>query len=66
MAAERLARTEQQKAAVVSIMDALMALPWQDRAEVWKAVEYNDIFCVHCGYGDTDHPNASCQCQNDD
>lgn len=48
------------------ILEALIALPWDQRSEVWKSVRYNDIFCVECGQGEIDRPNPHCQCQNDE
>jgi hypothetical protein len=55
-----------QAAAVAVIRETLLLLPWAERAEVFKAVEFNDVFCVRCGYGEVAQPNPNCQCTNDE
>ncbi len=50
-----------QKAALATIIDTLRMLPWQDRKDVMRAIQYNGEFCWHCGVDDPD-----CQCWNDE
>jgi hypothetical protein len=56
----------EQFGAAETIMETLMALPWEKRTSVWNAVMFNNMFCVHCGYGSREHPNGNCQCTNDE
>jgi hypothetical protein len=52
--------------AIKAITDLILSLPWTERAEVFSAVRYNDVFCVYCGWGERDQPNPRCQCENDE
>lgn len=58
--------TPEFEAARDAIIARLLALPWQDRAEVFKSVRFNDFFCCACGYGSVEDPNKNCQCENDE
>lgn len=55
-----------QERSVKTIMDLMLSLPIHERSEVWSAVTYNEIFCVHCGIGQESEPNPNCQCTNDE
>lgn len=57
---------ERQKAAYEALMRAMLDLPENERGEVIDALRFNDVFCLHCGYGTPEHPNADCQCWNDE
>lgn len=48
------------------LIEQFLALPWQERAEVFVAVKHNGIFCAACGYGERATPNPDCQCENDE
>jgi hypothetical protein len=48
------------------IVELLLSLPWDQRAAAFDAVQYNGIFCVHCGLGSEDAPNKNCHCTNDE
>ena len=48
------------------IMTTMLQASPEDRKSIWDAVTYNDIFCVHCGYGEIKTPNTNCQCTNDE
>ena len=52
--------------AAEKIIDIFLALPWETRSRAISAVQYNDIFCWHCGMGSREHPNPDCQCWNDE
>lgn len=54
---------ERQQRAVAAIMAQLAMLPWQERADVFAAVEFNDDICVHCGMATERH---GCHCTNDE
>jgi hypothetical protein len=56
---------DQQKAAYENCFAALIELPWQQRAEVFANLRYNDTFCTACGYGERGNPHPNCQCEND-
>lgn len=59
--------TEEEKAALSERMiDMLLALDFQDREDVFARVRFNDVFCVHCGWGSREKPNGNCQCTNDE
>ena len=47
------------------IIDILLKLEPHERAEAFSAVRHNGLFCVACGYGEPEHPNKFCQCEND-
>ncbi len=49
-----------------AIIQLLLALPWDERAECFSEVRWNGIFCCACGMGSPASPNANCQCQNDE
>jgi len=57
---------DRQKLAERAIFHILLALPADERAAVWLDVSANNVFCVHCGYGDPAFPNPNCHCQNDE
>lgn len=46
----------------ISIIEMLLEIPEEDRAEVFAAVRHNRIFCVECGFGSPEHPNPGCHC----
>lgn len=48
------------------IIEALLALPEDDRAAAIAEIHRNDIFCWQCGYGTREEPNRHCQCWNDE
>jgi hypothetical protein len=52
--------------AVKLIIETLLALPVDEREEVFTSVKHNGIFCTYCGIGDMEHPNNNCQCWNDE
>jgi hypothetical protein len=52
--------------AVKLIIETLLALPVNERQEVFTSVQHNGIFCTYCGIGDMEHPNNNCQCWNDE
>jgi hypothetical protein len=56
--------TDRQEAIVAVIEGLLLSLPERERREVWATVEYNDVFCTHCGTGSRAEPNPRCQCTN--
>jgi hypothetical protein len=58
--------SKQQNDAIRVIFDTLISLPWIDRRAVFEAIEYNDTFCPHCGFGEVETPNERCYCQNDE
>lgn len=47
------------------LIEALLALPWAERADVFSAIRWNGIFCTACGIGERTAPNGRCQCEND-
>jgi hypothetical protein len=47
-------------------IDLLLSLPYQDRKNTINLIQHNNIFCWHCGIGELNHPNARCQCWNDE
>jgi hypothetical protein len=57
---------EQQTKAFDRAQQVLLDLPESERKDVLAALQYNGIFCWHCGYGSHEHPNADCQCWNDE
>lgn len=54
---------ERQQKAYAEIMVQIARLPWDERAEVFKAVEFNDDICVQCGRATE---KFGCHCQNDE
>ncbi len=54
---------ERQEKAALKMLMILADLPWQERADVFRAVECNDSICVRCGYATE---QFGCQCQNDE
>lgn len=54
---------ERQQRAEATIMAVIASLPWQERAEVFSAVEHNDAICVRCGIATE---KFGCHCQNDE
>ncbi len=54
---------ERQEKAAAKMLMILADLPWQERADVFRAVECNDSICVRCGYATE---QFGCQCQNDE
>lgn len=57
---------ERQLETAKRIMDLLLELPWDERADTIGYVQCNDVFCTYCGYGERDAPNRNCQCTNDE
>ncbi len=51
------------------IIADLLSLPWYDRKKVYERLAHNDVFCVHCGFGELDNrevvgvPSQSRECQ---
>jgi hypothetical protein len=54
------------QAAYNKIFEIVLALPPDDRVDVWSSVTFNGVFCVHCGIGNVESPNPRCQCTNDE
>lgn len=54
------------EAIAAEIIAKLVGLEPEDRETVFNRIEFNGIFCVHCGYGSVASPNVNCQCTNDD
>ncbi len=54
---------ERQERAAAEMLVILAALPWQERGDVFAAVEFNDSICVHCGMATEKY---GCQCENDE
>lgn len=48
------------------IIEHLLWLPPEKRAEVFSSVRFNEIFCCACGVGSQEQPNPNCQCENDE
>lgn len=44
----------------------LLAIPESQRGEVIDAINHNEFFCAHCGFGSIEKPNRNCQCWNDE
>ena len=49
-----------------AILVLLLDCPEQERALLCASLQYNEVFCWHCGYGSRETPNANCQCGNDE
>jgi hypothetical protein len=49
-----------------AVMNILLAVPWNERAEIVAAVRNNDIFCTYCGVGTRLKPNPNCYCNDDE
>ena len=52
-----------QQRAFALIMAQIAMLDWDERAEVFSAVEHNDSICVRCGRATE---KFGCHCQNDE
>jgi hypothetical protein len=48
------------------IIDHLLEFSPDERKEIFSSIQYNEFFCVYCGFGSKEEPNTYCQCTNDE